>query len=301
MLGHQGEAEPRPVARPPLAGLPAAVEPVEDVRGPSGGPVSAPYSVTSPGSASGPRREAVPCSTTTRVTPPAYRVAFSTRLVTTRSKRRLSIRIRRFSTPGATWTAMSEGRRFPAESTATVEATACRTSSAGLTSSSDSSADPASNREISSRSSTMRRNRCRSPSSRVRARRARGVSSALWVSSTLTEADRVVRGERSSWLTSDVNRASRSIRFWRLAAIRLNEVARSRRSGSPPVSTRVSSWPPAIETAASEIPARGSRARPAAHRPTMAPATVVKRAPAARAMARDRRVLASSSRENTSK
>ena len=68
----------------------------------------------------------------------------------------------------------------------------------------------------------MRVNRLRSPSSRSRALCARGPNSARWPSSTPTVAVSVVSGERSSWLTSEVNLASRSMRSCRFAVIRLN-------------------------------------------------------------------------------
>ena len=86
---------------------------------------------------------------------------------------------------------------------------------------------------------------------------------------------KVVRGDRSSWLTSEVNRASRSIRPWRLPAMRLNEPASAFRSASSPASTLVPNCPPAMATAASEIPDSGRRTRPLAQRPTTAPAMVV--------------------------
>ena len=95
-------------------------------------------------------------ATTTRVTPPAYSAAFSTRLAITRSKRRLSTRRRRPSTPGSTSTGNTTGARWPSSPIGADAPTARRTSSPGSTSSSESSAEPASNREISSRSSTIR-------------------------------------------------------------------------------------------------------------------------------------------------
>ena len=147
----------------------------------------------------------------------------------------------------------------------------------------------------------MRVNRLRSPSSRSRALCARGPNSARWPSSTPTVAVSVVSGERSSWLTSEVNLASRSMRSCRFAVIRLNAEASSWRSTSSPTSIRVSSSPPAMATAASVTSESGRSARELAHRPTAAPARVVTRAAAASAKARARSVPASSSNENTSK
>ena len=83
--------------------------------------------------------------------------------------------------------------------------------------------------------------------------------------------------------------------------MRLNEPASAFRSASSPASTLVPSSPPAMATAASEIPDSGRRTRPLAHRPTTAPAMVVTRAAAPRARVRVLRVPASSSREKTSK
>ena len=71
---------------------------------------------------------------------------------------------------------------------------------------------PASNREISSRSSTSCWKRSMSPTMRSRAARERSGRSSRWLSITSIDAARVIRGERSSWLTSDAKRASRSMR-----------------------------------------------------------------------------------------
>ena len=114
-------------------------------------------------------------------------------------------------------------------------------------------------------------------------------------------ADSVVRGDRSSWLTSEVKRASLSIRSCRLAVIRLKADASSWRSTSSPASTRVSRSPPAMATAASVTSPRGRSALPVAHRPSAAPAKVVTSAAAPKAKARVRRVPSSSANENTSK
>ena len=81
-----------------------------------------------------------------------------------------------------------------------------------------------------------------------------------------------MRGERSSWLTSEVNRASRSMRSWSWSTIGLKEPVRPARSGSSMASgSRVSSRPPAMAMAAAETPVSGRSDRPAAERPTAAP------------------------------
>ena len=84
-----------------------------------------------------------------------------------------------------------------------------------------------------------------------------------------------MRGERSSWLTSDANRASRSMRSCRAWAMSLNEAEIGRRSGSSLVSSRVSRRPAASAMAAVDTPVSGRRARRLAHQPSAAPASVV--------------------------
>ena len=86
---------------------------------------------------------------------------------------------------------------------------------------------PTSNREISSRSSTSCWNRSTSADSRSSAVWARSGISSREFSSTSTEADSVISGERSSWLTSDAKRASRSMRSSSASAISLNGTART--------------------------------------------------------------------------
>ena len=64
-----------------------------------------------------------------------------------------------------------------------------------------------------------------SPTSRSRAAWARSGISSRRACITSTDADSVISGERSSWLTSDANRASRSTRCCRADAISLNDSA----------------------------------------------------------------------------
>ena len=91
---------------------------------------------------------------------------------------------------------------------------------------------PASKREISSRSSTSWVKRAMSlPNSSRACWERSGIWSWLF-DSTWMAALIVVNGERSSWLTSLANRASRSMRSCRLATIELKFVTRGARSES---------------------------------------------------------------------
>ena len=80
-------------------------------------------------------------------------------------------------------------------------------------------------------------------------------------------------GERSSWLTSELNRASRSIRSWSWSTMALNEVVSPTRSGSAAsMSSRVSSSPPAMAPAASDVTSESGRSsRRLAKRPERDP------------------------------
>ena len=120
---------------------------------------------------------------------------------------------------------------------------------------------PASNRLISSRSSTSCWNRSTSADSRSSAVWARSGISPRLFSSTSTDAASVISGERSSWLTSEANRASRSTRSSRAWAMWLNGTASTSRSGSSPTTSRVSRRPPAMASAAAPTSSRGARAR----------------------------------------
>ena len=91
---------------------------------------------------------------------------------------------------------------------------------------------PASKRLISSRSSTRPWKRLTSLVSRSSAAWARSGSSSRRASITSTDADSVISGERSSWLTSEAKRASRSMRSCSAEAMSLNELASTPRSGS---------------------------------------------------------------------
>ena len=90
----------------------------------------------------------------------------------------------------------------------------------------------------------MRWKRLRSSLSSCSARWERGGSSSRSASSTSMAAARVVRGERSSWLTSELKRASRSIRSCSWSTMALNERVKPSRSGSAASrSSRVSRSP----------------------------------------------------------
>ena len=109
---------------------------------------------------------------------------------------------------------------------------------------------PASTREISRRSSTIWSKRWTWLTTTSRAFCDRSGSSLRRPSSTSTAADRAVMGERSSWLTSEAKRASRSMRLWTASAMSLNELTSRSRSGSGSGSSRVSKSPDASSLAA---------------------------------------------------
>ena len=107
----------------------------------------------------------------------------------------------------------------------------------------------------------------------------------------------MVSGERSSWLTSEVKRASRSIRSWSWSTIVLNDWVRPARSGSSVVErSRVSRSPPAMATAARDTAESGRSERPLASRPINPPSTVVMRPPSTSASASTCRVWSRSAR-----
>ena len=84
-----------------------------------------------------------------------------------------------------------------------------------------------------------------------------------------------VSGVRSSWLTSDAKRASRSMRCCSETAISLNDRTMGSRSASPSSSSRVSRRPPAMSTAAADTRSSGRSSRRLAYKPTAAPAMAV--------------------------
>ena len=206
----------------------------------------------------------------TRVAPPAYFAALSIRLAITRTRRRLSARM----TIPASSLSSSTGTVPGAD-----HDTAWLTSSPRRISLRSSRAAPASKREISSRSSTSCRKRPTSATMRSIAAwaDASGIS-ARREASTSIDAESVMTGERSSWLTSDANRPSRSMRSSSAEAMWLNEVTNTPRSGSSSAPSRVSSRPPAIASAARETSANGRRVRRLVHQPRAAPAIVVRTA-----------------------
>ena len=118
-------------------------------------------------------------------------------------------------------------------------------------------------------------------------------SSACWVrsgmssrraSSTSTAAARAVIGERSSWLTSEAKRASRSIRVCTASAISLNEPANRSRSGSDSGARRVSSPPEAMSSAASATWLSGRSSRRLVARPNRVASSRVPAAPSVSAV-----------------
>ena len=96
-------------------------------------------------------------------------------------------------------------------------------------------------------------------------------------SSTSTAAVSAVSGERSSWLTSEAKRASRSMRSWTASAMLLNELTSRCRSGSASSGRRVSRPPSASSLAASATRDSGFRRRRLAHQPSPAEASTVTR------------------------
>ena len=84
---------------------------------------------------------------------------------------------------------------------------------------------------------TLEARRRRSTAGRARPGRAPGISSRR-ASITSTDAASVISGERSSWLTSEAKRASRSTRCCSASAMSLNDSVRIRRSGSSVDSSR---------------------------------------------------------------
>ncbi len=154
-------------------------------------------------------------------------------------------------------------------------ATAWRTNSATSRSSRCRRIAPASNREISSRSSTSDWKRATSPTSRSSAAAARSGRSSRRACITSALAASVISGERSSWLTSLAKRASRSTRVCSASAMSLNAFVNVLRSGSSDGSRRVSIRPPAIALAAWAASPSGRTARRAANEPISTPASVV--------------------------
>ncbi len=94
-------------------------------------------------------------------------------------------------------------------------------------------------------------------------------------SRTPIDAVSVVIGLRNSWDTSEVNRASCSIRVSRLAAMWLNVSTMRSRSGSEVSSSRVPSRPLAIASAARPIAPRGRSTPRLTHQPSAMPNSVV--------------------------
>ena len=150
-----------------------------------------------------------------RVGPPPWCVAFSSRLPRIRSKRTRSTSARSRS-----------ARRCDLDRQVAVAVTLRRpgrTGRRGRRSSGWRSVAPASMRDSSSRSITIASKRRTWPTTTSSACWVRSGSSSRRASSTSTAAARAVIGERSSWLTSEAKRGSRSIRSCTASAISLNE------------------------------------------------------------------------------
>jgi hypothetical protein len=122
-----------------------------------------------------------------------------------------------------------------------------------------------------------------------------------WLASTSTAADIVINGDRSSWLTSDAKRASRSMRSCRACAMSLNDMASGPRSGSAVPPRRVSSRPPAMACAAWLTSLSGVSTRRLAHHPRPPPANVVSADAPSSEKARARSVSSMSSSGKISK
>ena len=135
------------------------------------------------------------------------------------------------------------------------------------TSSVCSSVAPASMRESSRRSMTMASKRRTWPTTTSSACCVRSGSSPRRPWMTSAAAAKAVIGERSSWLTSEAKRASRSMRAWTASAMSLNELTSRSRSGSPSRATRVLRSPAAISPAASVIRPSGWTRRRLVHHP----------------------------------
>ena len=91
----------------------------------------------------------------------------------------------------------------------------------------------------------------------------KAAASSRCASSTPRVVARVVSGDRSSWLTSEVKRASRSMRSWRLAVIRLNARPAPGGRGRRPPPRGCRAGPRRWSTAASVTSAEGPQRPPA--------------------------------------
>ena len=135
-------------------------------------------------------------------------------------------------------------------------------------------------------------------------------SRACWVRSgssprrplmTSAAAARAVIGERSSWLTSEAKRASRSMRACTASAMSLNELASRSRSGSPSRATRV------LEVAGGDLaggvgdPSERRSRRWLVHQPTPVARSTVIAEPMTSASRVERSVLSVESSWNASK
>ncbi|NDC26773.1 MAG: ATP-binding protein [Actinobacteria bacterium] len=173
--------------------------------------------------------------------------------------------------------------------------------SARSTSSKLDSLAPASMRDSSRRSITVRSNRLTCEATMSIAWRLRSVKSSRRATMTSTAAASAVTGLRSSWLTSLAKRCSRSIRACTASAMSLNESTSWSRSGSSSGSSRVSSRPVAMVLAAFVTRASGRSAVRLMMKPRKPAAMVMRITPARSVVWIVRRVVSTSSSGNASK
>ena len=148
----------------------------------------------------------------------------------------------------------------------------------------------------------MRWKRRRSSARSCRARCDRGGSLSRSASSTSIAAAKVVSGDRSSWLTSELKRASRSMRSCNWSTMALNDMVKPSRSGSAASrSSRVSRSPEAMAPAARDTSASGRSERTLANRPSPVPRSVVTTPATKRVNPSTRSVWSRSDRSKTSK
>ena len=213
-------------------------------------------------------------------------MALVTRLRTIRSTRRTSAWARQ-GWSGARTTI----RTSRCSASGRVASTTRWATSTRLTSSSSSTAAPASKRLISSRSASRVSKRSSSVCRSSAARAVAGSNSSRASCSTSPAIRTVVSGVRSSCDTSETNRrctrlSSSSCRIWRwrLVAIWLNDVARRARSSSPVTRSRSVSRPAASRSATRRASRTGvttwrvtSQVRPAIRTTSRPPAVIIAR------------------------
>ncbi len=281
-------ARPRPLP-PERARAASALKKRSKTCGRTSGSMPGPWSATSIRS----RPDVV--DAVSRTGAPPCRSALPTRLATTTSIRRGSRRTRRSSgRPVSTWSCQPRNWSVLRRATATSISSRSR------------SAAPASKRETSIRSSTMRASLLVSSLIRRTASAVSGSSRAASSSRTSVTADMAASGVRSSWETSAAKRrALASMRrssassFSRARAISLNVTVRSASSSRPVTGERVSSSPEVMRSAASRRRRTGSSTRRAANSAGTTASASAGSAPAWAAVTRAEMSACSSSRANS--